>query len=214
MGIRERKKREKEFRRQQIMGAARKIFASKGFKKATMEDIAREAEYSPGTLYLYFKNKDELNASLSINVMEYLVKQAEEVNEREDLDPLQKLHALRKALYGVYEFDPLLLLNIFNLQSGNGLKALSPDMLEVIKNLSGNALGEIAKVYEEGIRAGFFIDRHPVALADITWSIFTGVILWEDSKKNLNAGKDYLKQTFDVAFDILIRGVTRHPEAD
>ena len=212
MGIRERKKREKEFRRQQIMSAARKVFASKGFKKATMEDIAREAEYSPGTLYLYFKNKDELNASLSINVLEYLVKQLQEVNEREDLDPLQKLQALRKALYEVYEFDSLLLLNIFHLQSGDGLTSLSGEMLEVIKRLSGNALREITKVYQEGIDAGCFIDRHPVALADITWSIFTGVVLWEDSKNKLSDDKDYLKQTFDVAFEILIRGVTKQAE--
>ena len=43
---------------------------------------------------------------------------------------------------------------------------------------------------------------------NITWSIFTGVILWEDSKRNLNDDKDYLKETFDTAFDILIRGVS------
>ena len=60
MGIQERKEREKERRRQQIMVAAKRVFSEKGFNKATMEDIAHEAELSPGTLYLYFKNKEEL----------------------------------------------------------------------------------------------------------------------------------------------------------
>jgi len=55
MGIQERKKREKERRRQQIMIAAKRVFSVKGYSKATMEDIAKEAELSPGTLYLYFK---------------------------------------------------------------------------------------------------------------------------------------------------------------
>ncbi|RLC22759.1 MAG: TetR/AcrR family transcriptional regulator, partial [Deltaproteobacteria bacterium] len=66
MGIQERKEREKGRRRQQIMIAAKRVFSLKGFNKATMEDIANEAELSPGTLYLYFKNKDELCASLSL----------------------------------------------------------------------------------------------------------------------------------------------------
>ena len=60
MGIQERKEREKERRRQQIMVAAKRVFTEKGFNKATMEDIAQEAELSPGTLYLYFKNKDDI----------------------------------------------------------------------------------------------------------------------------------------------------------
>jgi AcrR family transcriptional regulator len=59
MGIHERKEREKERRRQQIMVAAKRVFSVNGFSKSTMEDIAREAELSPGTIYLYFKNKDE-----------------------------------------------------------------------------------------------------------------------------------------------------------
>jgi len=55
MGIKERKEREKERRRQQIIIAAKRIFSAKGFNKATMEDIAKEAEISPGTIYIYFK---------------------------------------------------------------------------------------------------------------------------------------------------------------
>ena len=72
MGIQERKEREKERRRQQIIVAAKRVFSEKGFNKATMEDIAKEAELSPGTLYLYFKNKEELYASLSLRILQYL----------------------------------------------------------------------------------------------------------------------------------------------
>mgnify|MGYP006293938867 FL=1 len=61
MGIYERKRREREQRRAQILEAAKKVFSSKGFNSATMEEIAGEAELSPGTLYIYFKNKEELH---------------------------------------------------------------------------------------------------------------------------------------------------------
>ena len=80
MGIQERKERERERRRQQIIVAAKRVFSNKGFNKATMEDIATEAELSPGTLYLYFKNKEELYASLSIRILQYLLIRIEHVN--------------------------------------------------------------------------------------------------------------------------------------
>ncbi|MFZ1292192.1 MAG: TetR/AcrR family transcriptional regulator [Melioribacteraceae bacterium] len=60
MGISERKEREKLQRRQEIILAAEKVFFSKGFTNSTMDDIAAEAELSKGTIYLYFKSKEEL----------------------------------------------------------------------------------------------------------------------------------------------------------
>ncbi len=65
MGTKERRLREKERRRQLILIAAKRVFSEKGFSKSTMENIASEAELSLGTLYQYFKNKEELYASLS-----------------------------------------------------------------------------------------------------------------------------------------------------
>jgi AcrR family transcriptional regulator len=59
MGIEERKEREKMMRRRAILDAAKKVFVAKGFAGATMENIAEEAEFSPATIYLYFKNKDD-----------------------------------------------------------------------------------------------------------------------------------------------------------
>lgn len=209
MGIRERKEREKERRRQQIMVAAKRVFSSKGFNKATMEDIAREAELSPGTLYLYFMNKDELYASLSLRILHYLKIRLEHVAQEEELTSEQRISALQSALYDVYEFDPLILINMFHLQSSETLSNLSPELSEEIQRLSRSALRNIVKIFEDGIDQGTFIDEHPVALADIAWSLFSGVVLWETSKKLLNSKNDYLKTTLETAFKILRRGVRK-----
>jgi AcrR family transcriptional regulator len=48
------------FRRDQILTAAHAVFASRGFKEATVGDIADAAGIAKGTLYLYFKSKDEI----------------------------------------------------------------------------------------------------------------------------------------------------------
>ncbi len=60
MGTEERKAREKEERRNTIVDAAEQVIFSKGLEQATMEEIAEKAELSKGTLYLYFKNKNDL----------------------------------------------------------------------------------------------------------------------------------------------------------
>ena len=59
-----RKERDRQMRRADILHAAEHIFAQKGYDKATMQDIAREAQYATGTVYLYFKDKESLYFSL------------------------------------------------------------------------------------------------------------------------------------------------------
>lgn len=209
MGIQERKEREKERRRQQIMVAAKRVFSEKGFNKATMEDIAQEAELSPGTLYLYFKNKEELYASLSLRILQYLLLRVEHVIEEKDAGTEDKIKLLMDAMYDVYEFDPLIIINMFHLQSSETLKNLSPELLSEIKTLSRKSLGSIAKIFKDGVDDGLFIDHHPVALADTFWALFSGVVLWLTSKKLIDKEKDYLKETLALAFEIFYRGIKK-----
>ena len=209
MGIQERKEREKERRRQQIIVAAKRVFSKKGLSKTTMEDIAKESELSPGTLYLYFKNKEELYASLSLRILQFLSIRVAQVIQEGDDSPPEKLDRLIAAMYEVYEFDPMVIINMFHLQSSDTLKNLSPELLMQINTLSKKALDHMAGIFKEGMEQGFFIDRHPTALADIFWSLFSGVILWEASKSVINKDKDYLKSTLAMAFELFCRGIKK-----
>lgn len=60
MTIASRKQREREDMRILILDAARKIFLEKGYYDTSMRNIAEEIQYSAGTIYLYFKDKDEI----------------------------------------------------------------------------------------------------------------------------------------------------------
>ena len=102
MSIQERKKREKEIRRQQILAAAKKLISRKGFNKTTMGDIAAEAELSPGTLYIYFKNKEELFTSLSIRILQFLYIRVEQAIKTGNKNPEKKLENLIEAIYDQY----------------------------------------------------------------------------------------------------------------
>mgnify|MGYP002783385690 CR=1 FL=1 len=63
-----------EFHRGSILAAAERLFAEKGTEKTTMDDIAREAEYSKATLYVYFQSKEEIINAILLSGMVLLKK--------------------------------------------------------------------------------------------------------------------------------------------
>ena len=174
-----------------------------------MEDIAREAELSPGTLYLYFKNKDELYASLSLRILQYMNIRLADLKKEKDSNPEQKIASIKVALYDVYQFDSMILINMFHLQSSETFKNLSSPLLENITELSRNSLQILVDIFKNSSGRDTFLNRQPTAVADIVWSLFTGVVLWEGSKRMIGDDKDYLKPTLDIAFEILSRGIAR-----
>lgn len=197
-------------RRRQIMDAAKKIFAAKGFGGATVEDIAEEAEFSPATLYLYFKNKDELHASLMLEMLEILIEKMEGVSSQDGLSPEEKVKALEKALYEVYEYDTMNVINVLRFQSSEALRNLSPELSSRIKDHSRNYLRAIAGIFEDGVREGSFLDRHPIAFADIVWGLFAGLVLWEHTKKGFDPTKNFLRPTLGLAIEIIGRGIKKN----
>jgi TetR/AcrR family transcriptional regulator len=72
MGILERKEREKEQRREEILQAAQSVFFEKGLQTAIMDEIAETAELSKGTLYLYYKSKEDLYLAVLLRGLGYL----------------------------------------------------------------------------------------------------------------------------------------------
>lgn len=69
-----RKDRERIFRRKEIMDAAVKYFAEKGFNSTTLEEIAGSAEFGKGTLYNYFQGKEEIYKAIIDDVIENIEK--------------------------------------------------------------------------------------------------------------------------------------------
>lgn len=72
MGISQRRAREKRQRRKDILDAARSLFWKKGYDGTTIPAIAQATELAPGTLYLYFANKDSLYVELLLEGYEKL----------------------------------------------------------------------------------------------------------------------------------------------
>jgi AcrR family transcriptional regulator len=209
MPIHERQIRDRERRRQQIIAASKRVFVSKGVSKATIKDIAAEAELSPGTLYIYFKNKDELYSSLSIRMLKHLSLRLQRVKERKEPNAEQRLSAVKDALWEAYVVDPPVFITLTHLQASETLENISPDLLEQILGLARQCLNTLSDIFEEGMKLGSFLDRDPQKVALILWALFSGLVLWEESKRTLDPHKDFLKSTLDMATEIFGRGIVK-----
>ena len=210
MRIQERKERDKELRRHQIMDAAKEVYAKKGSSSATIENIAEEAGFSPATIYLYFKNKDELSASLSLQMLNDLVEKIKKISNQSNLNTEEKIKALPDAFYQVYESDPLNVRHVLRYQSTEALLNLSPELASQIKEAARGYIKAVVKIFNEGVAVGDLQNCHPVAFADILWSLFAGLVLWEDTKRGFDPRKNFLKPTLQLAFDIINQGIKKH----
>ncbi len=207
MGITERKAREKERRRQIIMDTAKEIFQEKGLSSTTIEDIATRAELSTATIYLYFKNKEELYAYLNLKTVQIVQDEIEKVYNREDLNPDEKMVEFQNVFYKTFERDPLILKNIIRLQLEDGLTTLSPDLLNDINVSTKKAMALIANTYQEGVTQGILQKENGVVIADVMWATFIGLMIYEEAKRKINPPHDFLKPTLDTAFKIFLRGI-------
>jgi len=79
MGIAERKEKEKKEMRELILATARRLFVGEGYDKVTIRRIAEQIEYSPATIYLYFKDKNEILFALHSEGFEKFYKRQQSV---------------------------------------------------------------------------------------------------------------------------------------
>ena len=91
----QRREREREELREQILSAAMNILVSEGYEAVTIRRLANEIEYTPGALYSYFKDKDEIVFALVVRAAQHLNKvfQAQESLP----NPLERLWAIGRA---------------------------------------------------------------------------------------------------------------------
>jgi AcrR family transcriptional regulator len=209
VGIRERKEREKDFRRRQIQDSAKKMFLLNGFRSTTMEEIANEAELSVGAIYQYFKSKDELYASMNLESLRHMTIQVESIYKDQRLTPKEKILKIKDVMFNHFLSDPPLVRVIFHVQLEDTLSTLNGELLKQLNETGREMMRLITAILEEGTSAGKFINGKGIVHADIIWGIFAGLTIWEGAKKKVNPEKDFFKSTLDRAFEIFCRGIEK-----
>ena len=95
-----RKQRETDLRKKNIIEAAEKLFLANGYEDTTMSQIANEAEFSKGTLYNYFKSKDDLYLAIGTKAYEIIIDYTKYFVESKD----PGVDQLKAVGYAYYEF--------------------------------------------------------------------------------------------------------------
>ena len=174
-------------RRLQIIDAAYRCFARKGFHLATMRDIYEEAQLSPGAVYHYFSGKDEIiKASFehdferSFDVFQKALEQSE---------PLVALEGLFEFFFNGLAQAAQIRANRVNVQSW-GEALLNPDILATILRLFGGYRTTVTQLIRQAQEAGKVnptID--PDAAARVLHSLYLGLELqlaWEPDNVDVN----------------------------
>lgn len=182
MGVYERKEREKEHRKEEIVDAAQKVFFEKGLLVATMDDIAEAAELSKGTLYLYNKSKEDLYLAVMMRGMQKLYKMLQQVIETKDTT-VKKLIEVAN----VYQEFATSSSNYFRMfhffQTSHFHKQVSDEMREICNAESAKIWDLVSGLLKHGMDEGVFRSNlNPVEVAIILWSSATSLMLRLDNE--------------------------------
>lgn len=179
MGVAERKEREKKQRRKAILEAAEKVFFSKGVEEATMDDVAKAAELSKGTLYLYYKNKEDLLHAIVNNGLDILYKMFEKAVKKEKKG-IDKILAVGKAYCEFYRKETDYYKIILH-QEPNGLIDDCVDeanpCVQESKEKGNRIFTFMREVVEIGIKDGSIRpDLDPMMAAIVLWGHSSGIM--------------------------------------
>lgn len=197
MGTNERRSRERAERRQLILATARALFEAHGVDTTSVDMIAERAELAKGTLYLYFKSKEELLIALLEEDLTQLRTQAALL----DQVPSARLalELLLRAALAFYQRRPIGFLPFFRSPSREidtflreRLAQQRDAMLDVLAGLvrKGQAQGELHPHYDA------------LGVARMMWSQFMGTVMLAES-----GGVPDLEAQFDLIFAIVRGGL-------
>jgi TetR/AcrR family fatty acid metabolism transcriptional regulator len=184
---------------QQIIDAAVRVFARNGYYNSRVSDIAREAGIASGTIYLYFRTKDEILVTLFREKMAAWVNYVRE-QIRGEADVVAKVRRLVALHFGVLERDPALaeVVQVELRQGHKFFRGASAHEISAYFEL-------IASVLEEGQAAGVF--RRDVAVKTAVKVLF-GAMDQMATSWVLGKRKYRLSDAADEVANIFLRGVT------
>jgi AcrR family transcriptional regulator len=166
MGIVERKEREREEMRKLILSAAQKLFLANGYEKVSVRNIADEIEYSPATIYLYFKDKNELLFALHQRGFVQMVEEFRPILTI--ADPFEKLVEMGRSYIRFAVENP----ELFDLMF---IMTAPIDTLDKKDWVEGDqAFGLLMQVVQECMDTGVFRKHSVESASMMIWSAIHG----------------------------------------
>lgn len=191
----------KKDKRRLILDAAVEVFAQKGFHRSRVSDVARRAEIADGTIYLYFKSKEDILISIFEERMGELIAAARK-EVQAVADPREKLRRFaRFHVQNVESNRSLAAVFLVEIRLSNRfMKDYQPQRLKEYLDLIG-------EIVEEGQRSGVFReDANPIVVRRAFFGALDEVamqwILTPGSRRRYR-----LEPTAEEITDLFVRGL-------
>lgn len=185
-------------KREAILRAGVRVFAAKGFFNSKVADIAREAGIADGTVYLYFKSKDEILHSIFDRAMDEFIDEGKR-EIRDVADPVEKLRTIAKLHLERLSSDRDLAV-VFQVE----LRGSTKFMQEFSATGFAEYLDIIKRTIEDGQKAGVFRkDMKPVVCAKILYGALDEMV----TNWILSANKYPLPPMADEVLKIYLGGL-------
>jgi AcrR family transcriptional regulator len=142
----------RQFMETTIAQAAKAVFAERGYQGATLEEIAQRAGMSKATIYIYYKNKDDL----FLQVVEELVNMAMAITAEEattSRPPIEKLYAMVRNKMEFYERERDFFRIYLNERHGLEIAPKDPHK-QALREMYLQGVQTLAKVIQEGVDVG------------------------------------------------------------
>lgn len=204
MGIKQRRRREKEHRRRQILDAARDLLFSKGLNAISVNQIARRAELAVGTIYFYFRSKEEIFAVLQEEGLELLLS---DVNRAlgKGTDAKESLHRIAQA-YLNFSREQKNYFDVINYFLSAADVMFTPEIKQQIDQHGNRILMVVEQALRDGIHQGHFKAMDTRRHALLFWVILHGLVPFRKMQDTLLAGDDHLVM-YGFAVDHFIDGL-------
>jgi TetR/AcrR family transcriptional regulator len=203
MGVAERKERERNRRRNDIIDAAEKVFMTKGFENATMDDVAEEAEFSKGTLYTYFQSKNELCLSIVLRGINVLMSRFDIVKSLES-PGLTKLRLLAEACRKFYVDFPNYAFAFSNYKQHRTGCNLESSILDTIDEKNAVVRQLFSSVIESGkTDLSIKTNADSEKLTWILWGDISGVIPSSHFNSANTVSAEYYNYTITLICDAI-----------
>ncbi len=185
MGIQERKEREKEQRKEDILNAAQKVFFEKGLQLATVDEIAESAELSKGTIYLYYKSKEDLYLAVMTRGMQLLQDQfAEKI--RTESGTLKALLDLVDTYFDFFQNHREYYRMFQFLQTPQFHKQVSEELKEASSRVSHATWDLVIRLLQRGIDEGLLVpDVGAGEAAAILWLSSSALLTRIDTESEM-----------------------------
>lgn len=187
-----------------ILDAADHLLARYGYKKMTIDDLAREVGVGKGTIYLHFNSKEEVALSRIDRVIERLKAELKKL-ARSDESVVTRLHRML-MLRVIYRFDSV---QHYTESINHVMAAIRPALLERRKRYFEAEARILAEVLKEGRRAGDFFFKDPLATARALLTATNSLLPYSLSPKELGERDSLEEQTARIV-DLLLSGLRRH----